>query len=359
MTILRTRTIYVWFISLTCLALLWGCAPTLDERFAVQTDTELFTEGKNLYAQGNYKGALDYFLYIKEHLIRSPHVGPARFYAGGSYFAQEEYEDAAGEYESFLLFFSEDPLAAEARFNLGIAYFEQSKGPERDQKMLHKALKEFQTIRDTTPADNPYAQKAAGQVHTTRIEVARHEYGVGHFYRKEREYAASNRRLHYLIEEYPESELLADAWYLQGLNYVDLEQPDDAASAFLQMLEIDPNHQLAADARKQLEALGRPSSQKTIEPTLPTSTVSPTDGTQGAIGGAVLTLRDTTVTTDLLGADGISEGMQLQVYRENTRVGIIRITTLHEGFSTAEIISLTPGMLIQEDDLVCCPIPAQ
>ena len=55
--------------------------------------------------------------YATPWMPRSPHAGPARFYAGGSYFAREEYEDAAGEYESFLLFFSEDPLAAEARFN--------------------------------------------------------------------------------------------------------------------------------------------------------------------------------------------------------------------------------------------------
>ena len=254
MTILRTRTIYAWFISFTCLALLCGCAPTLEKRFATHTDADLFTQGQELYAQGDYKEALDYFLYIKEHFIRSPHAGPARFYAGGSYFAQEEYEDAAGEYESFLLFFSEDPLAAEARFNLGSAYFEQSKGPDRDQEMLHKALEEFQTIRDTAPAENPYAQKAAEQIRAMRLELARHEYGVGEFYRKEREYAASNRRLQYLIEEYQESEILADAWYLQGLNYVDLDQPDDAASAFLRVIEIDPNHLLAADARKQLEA---------------------------------------------------------------------------------------------------------
>ncbi len=269
MDVVKTRTICVWFITLICLALLWGCAPTLDTRFAEHTDADLFTQGKNLYTQEDYKGALDYFLYIKEHFIRSPHAGPARFYAGGSYFAREEYEDAAGEYESFLLFFSEDPLAAEARFNLGVSYLEQSKGPDRDQEMLHKALEEFQTIRDTVPADNPHAQKAAEQIHATRLEFARHEYGVGEFYRKEREYAASNRRLQYLIEEYPESEFLADAWYLQGLNYVDLDQPDDAASAFLHVIEIDPDHPLAADAQKQLEALGRPVFPKTTDSTSP------------------------------------------------------------------------------------------
>ena len=357
MKIVKNRKICVWLTGLIGLGILAGCAPTLEERFAAYTDTELFTQGKALYDQEDYKEALDYFLYAKEHFIRSPYAGPARFYAGGSYFAQGKYEDAADEYESFLLFFAKDPLAAEARFNLGMSYFEQSKGPERDQEMLHKALKEFQTLRDAVPDDNPYASKADEQIHLTRLELARHEYRVGNFYRKERKYEASNRRLRYLVDEYPESEFLPDAWYLQGLNYRDLDQPEEAASAFVEVLNAASDHPLAAESQKQLDALGVPVSQHSAPPSTPESSTPAVPASQ--IEGSILTVRNTTVTTDLLSADGVSEGMRLRVYHNDTLVGAILITILHEGFSTAEIVAVTPGMQIQEDDRVCCPDQTQ
>jgi outer membrane protein assembly factor BamD len=346
----KSQKCMIWLISVMCLGIALGCAPTLEERFAAQTDTDLFEQGKALYDQGNYKQALDYFLYVKEHFIRSQYAGPARFYAGGSYFVRKDYEDAALEYESFLLFFSNDPLAAEARFNLGVSYFEQAKGPERDQEMLQKALEKFQTLYDSASEQDIYASKATDYIKKTRIELARHEYGVGVFYRKEKQYGASNRRLTYLIQEYPESDMLADAWYTQGLNYVDLQQSEDAQEAFLQVIEAFPAHPFASEAQQQLEKLGVPAPSPIPSSVEPLETVP-----ESAIEGTILTVRDTTITTDLLADDGINEGMQLRVYRQNTLVGTIRITALYDGFSSAEIESLTPGMAIQADDRVCCP----
>lgn len=340
-------------VSAFCAALLFGCAPTLEERFAAQTDAELFQQGKALYDQEEYQEALAYFLYLKEHFIRSQYAGPARFYAGNCYFAEEEYEDAASEYESFLLFFSDDPLSAEARFKLGVSYVEQSKGPERDQTMLHAAFEAFQTLQDDLPADNPYAQQASERIQATRQELARHEFSVGRFYRKDRKFAASNRRLRYLIEEYPESELVPDAWYMQGLNFRDTEQFEEAAAAFSRVIEMVPDSPLAEQARQAIDA---PDLSDARPPTLPDTAAASSDARHDSgISGSILTVRDTTVTTDLINADGITEGMHLDVYRADSRIGRIRIATIHEGFSTAIIVSQTPEQPIQPDDRVCCP----
>lgn len=351
----KSQQYMIWLISVACLGMVLGCAPTLEERFATQTDTDLFEQGKALYDQGKYKQALEYFLYVKEHFIRSQYAGPARFYAGSSYFARKDYEDAATEYESFLLFFSKDRLAAEARFNLGMSYFEQAKGPERDQEMLQKALDVFQTLRDSISEHDVYAPKATEYVTKTRIELARHEYSVGIFYRKEKQYEASNRRLSYLTQEYPESDMLAEAWYTQGLNFVDLQQSENAQAALSQVIEAFPAHPLASEARKQLEELGAPIPQSSTTSPMPAADFPQETVPESALEGTILTLRDTTVTTDLLAEDGIREGMQLRVYRQNTLVGTIRITALYDGFSSGEIESVTPGMTIQEDDRVCCP----
>lgn len=346
-----------WVIGIFCIGMLMGCSTALEKAAETQNDAELFEAGKALYDQGTYKQALDYFLYVKEHFIRSAYAGAARFYAGNSYFAREDYEEAAIEYESFLLFFPEDPLAPEAQFKLGASYFEQSKGPERDQSMLHSALEAFQKVQTLYPdAPQTYIQQADEYLYKTRSELARHEYMIGLFYRKERDYKASNLRFAYLIMEYPESDVVGDALYNQGRNYLDLEQPEQAAASFSQFIQNYPEHPSAPDARLRLKNLGGSAIQNSS--TITESTPPTSFSTSSPLNGSILTLRDSTVTTDLLRDDGLQEAMRLKVYRGETEIGIIRITAIYDGFSIGEIESLLPGMMVQEDDRVCCPVSA-
>jgi tetratricopeptide (TPR) repeat protein len=179
---------------------------------------------------------------------------------------------------------------------------------------------------------------------------------IGLFYRKERDYRASNLRFAYLLREYPEADIVGDALYHQGRNYLDLEQPEQAAAAFSQFLENYPGHPSAPDARSRLNDLGGVVIQNSSRE--PESTPQPSFSSSGSLNGNILTLRDGTATTDLLRNDGLQEGMRLRVYRGETEVGIMRITTIYDGFSIGEIESLLPGMMAREDDRVCCPISA-
>ena len=73
------------------------------------------------------------------------------------------------------------------------------------------------------------------------------------------------------------------------------------------------------------------------------------------VKGYVLTVRESTVTTDLIRDDGIQEGMRLKIYRDEILVGTLRLTVIYDGFSIGEIESLESGMIVREDDRVCCP----
>jgi outer membrane protein assembly factor BamD len=331
-----------------------------------QTDTELFEQGKRYYEQEKYKQALPYFLYVKEHFIRSPYAGVSRFYAGECHFARKDYKEASTEYESFLMFFPEDPVAPEAQYKLGVCYFERSRGPDRDQSMLNDALTELQKVQENYPEHEEFVIKADEYIQKTKMELARHEFVVGLFYRREQHYDSSNLRFEYLVREYPESDLRGDALYYIGLNYLDLKQPDEAATAFLKLIGDYPESRYVPSAREHLEQLEvvtpePESNQSVTAEATSVSVLSTTDAVsspvsaENALEGYVLTIRESTVTTDLIRDDGIQEGMRLKIYRDGVLVGTLRLTVLYDGFSMGEIESIEPGMTVREDDMVCCP----
>lgn len=249
------KAVFCLFIGLCC-GPLNGCSPSTEDLMKGQTDVALFEQGKGYFERKEYKTALSYFLYVKEHFIRSSLAATTRFYAGECYFAQEEYADAATEYQGFLMFFADDPLAAEAQYKLGVSYLEQSRGPERDQTMLQKALTELQKVRERYPDKQDFIQKADISIRETREELAQHEYSVAHFYAKEKQYASSNHRLEYLLREYPDASVLGDALCLKGSNHIALNQPAEAKTAFTTLIQTYPQHACVAEAQKHLQQLG-------------------------------------------------------------------------------------------------------
>ena len=338
---------YTLFVCL-CIGILAGCGGTKN-LMESQTDDELFAQGLSYYKEADYAKALPYFLYVKEHFIRSPHAGLTRFYAGECYVAAEKYEDAAGEYQSFLTFFPNDPNAPAAQYQLGVSYSKQSRGADRDQTMIRKALKELRKVKANYPAAETYITKAEDQIRETRDELARHEFQVAAFYRKTKHYVSANRRLDYLLREYPESDLAGDALFYQGLNYLALGEPENAKAAFSQFLQKYPAHREAASAQKELVQLGVPNAPQ------PLKAPEPPASQRSAIKGYVVTVREKTVTTNLIRDDGIREGMVLEVHRNEQLIGTLRITEIQDGFSAAHIETTVAGMSIQAEDKVCCP----
>lgn len=344
--------------------MLAGCGGSVD-LLEGQSDTEIFEQGKRYYEQGDYKQALQHFLYVKDHFLRSEYAGLTRFYAGESYFALKKYEDAAIEYKSFLSFFPNDPRAPIAQYKLGVSHFQQSLGPERDQTMVKNALSTLQDVQRKYPDNQEYVQKAQEQIRKIEQKLALHEYLVAEFYRNEDQYISSNHRLSYLLEHYPDSPVISDALYLQGRNYLDLDQPEKAREPFLQLVQQYPNHEQASEARKQLAKLGitdipqaitqTPALQRVETPDLETPSSENQPAQPASSQGYIVLIRDNRVFTDLIRSDGLREGMILDVYRDNQMIGKIRIVEIHEGFSIAEIDSLESGMMIQEEDSVVVP----
>lgn len=328
--------------------MLSGCQPGIKISES-QTDQELFEQGKKYYEAGKYQDSLEYFLYIQEHFLRSSYAGIARFYAGEAYLSVEKYTDAASEYQSFLSFFPDDSLAPAAQYQLGMSYLQQASGPEQDQVNSQKALAEFQKIQKRYPQNTAYIEKSGKQIHLVKNDLALHELVVGKFYRKQKQYRASNRRFVYLIEMYPESNVIGEAVFYRGLNYLDLDQPEDAKFQFINLATQYPDNQYVALAQEKLAELG---GKDVASPPF-----QQVNSHQNAVEGYVVLTQDDKIFTNLILKHGIQQGGLLNVYRENIFVGAIRIVEIQAGYSIATIESLAPGLTIQEKDRVVFQTP--
>jgi len=369
-------------ILLCCLALMVpaGCGQSVKIP-QDQSDTELFEHAKTLYEQADYATALEYFLYVKENFLRSSYAGLTRFYAGQCYFALEKYDEAIIEYKSFLSFFPGDPNAPEAQYKLGASLFELARGPELDQTTIQESLTEFQKVAENYPGNAEYIQKTEEFLKKVYDRIANYEYLVARFYRKEKHYTASNKRLLSLRKEYPGTSMDDDALFLLAQNYIDLENPDKAKEALLELLTTYPAFEEQERAREKFQDLGGgnipepvemgdavkeatdprgdvPQEEPLVElpnaqePQRTETPASSEEELRRIPEGYVVLLRDGQVFINLIHEDGIQEGMLLEVRRGALVVGTLRVVEVQEGFSMCEIESLEQGATIREDDTV-------
>jgi len=328
-----------------------------------QSDEMLFQQGQQYYEQKEYKKALMFFEYVKDNFLRSPYAGATRFYAGECYYEQAEYDSAAVSYQSFLTFFPKDQLAPAAQYRLGLCYLHQALDPERDQTMINDALEELEKVIQNYSDNTEYVQKAAAKITEIKEKAALAEFAVAQFYRTEKNYRASNGRALFILKNYPAFSMTADVLLLSGQNYVALNQSDEAKAAFLKLLQVSPASQAHAIAREQLGMLGVADvpappagvSAPAQEVAPPQAEASPETSAPAAVDsdrGYIVLKRDPKLFINLTRTEGLREGMELEVTRENQVIGIIRIVEIQEGFSLAEIVSVEPNMTIREEDRV-------
>jgi tetratricopeptide (TPR) repeat protein len=238
---------------------------------------------------------------------------------------------------------------------------------------------EIQKVALNYPDNEEFVKKAENVLLQVKDKIARYEFMVANFYRREKLYEASNNRLLFLLEKYPESIWKDETLYMLGLNYLNLKETEKAKEVFLQLWKDYPEHEESKDIRRKLAELGvavlpeeevqtaaveepNPSAEekplaKSIDNSQETVAEPPSASTepQANSEGYIVLRRDDLVFINLIREDGIEEDMLLEVYRGKQQVGTIRVFEIQEGFSIGEIVSLQGNTTIEEDDKVIIP----
>ena len=142
----------------------------------------------------------------------------AKITLANAYFNDEDFENAALNYEEFLELYPASPKAKDALFRLGVSYLNLVKGPEWDQTFTKKAVNAFEEFIKRYP-DDPRVEKARTYRKIGRKILAEHEVYIAGTYDMIHKFTASIHRYKDIKGKFSDVEPMDRLDYLLGRAY--------------------------------------------------------------------------------------------------------------------------------------------
>jgi outer membrane protein assembly factor BamD len=216
----------------------------------------------------------------------SEYVARAKLAIGDSWYAEggsAAMAQAESEYKDFITFFPNMTEAGEAQMKIANIHYNEMEKADRDYTHAKRAEEEYRQLIMQFP-DSPMVPEAKKRLLAVQEVLAEREYMIGHFYYMRESWPAAIARLKSLTETYPLYSGADEALYELGGAYekeADLIRrtklveaakapliktyTDNAAAAYDRILTRYPEEERAGDARKRLEAMGKPIPKATPE----------------------------------------------------------------------------------------------
>jgi outer membrane protein assembly factor BamD len=216
----------------------------------------------------------------------SEYVARAKLAIGDSWYAEggsAAMAQAESEYKDFITFFPNMTEASEAQMKIANIHYNEMEKPDRDYTHAKRAEEEYRQLIMQFP-DSPIVPEAKKRLLAVQEVLAEREFMIAHFYYTRESWPAAIARFKSLTDTYPLYSGSDEALFEMGGAYekeADLLRRsklaeaakgpliktyiDNAAAAYDRILTRYPEEDRAADARKRLEALGKPIPKATPE----------------------------------------------------------------------------------------------
>jgi len=162
--------------------------------------------------------------------------------------------EARSKFLDFVTFYGDHPMAAYAQFQAGVCSLRQVEDPTMDQTQTRIAIEDLSEVERRYPA-SVYAAAARDKISQARGNLAEHEYLVGRFYLRRKEYLAAAERLRSLLDRYPTYPEKDKVYFYLGAALV-RGQSDAEGRIYLEKLVSDfPDTPYLQDARELLASV--------------------------------------------------------------------------------------------------------
>ncbi|MDL2268827.1 outer membrane protein assembly factor BamD [Desulfosarcina sp. OttesenSCG-928-A07] len=176
----------------------WFEAPREDK-----TAQELIQDGMDSFSRGHYKTAIASFEKIRDWYPFSRYAILAELKIADAHFNLKSYPDAIFSYEQFEQLHPRNEAIPYVIYQIGRSYFNQMGTPDTDPSNTTMALKTYQRLIRQYPND-AYATNAQSDIITCYHNLSAHEFDIGLFYYKNKNYKAAKRRFLSVITQYPD-----------------------------------------------------------------------------------------------------------------------------------------------------------
>jgi len=173
------------------------------------------------------------------------------YYLGGGILNLGE---ALTAYRNFLTYYPQREEAAYAQFQVGMSLFGQVLAPDRDQELTFKAITEFEKVERLYP-DSSYVGKAQDQILQCREKLAAHNFLVGNFYYKRKDFLGAADRYRVILDKYPQYSRTEETLLQLGNCLVATLNPDEARLYYVRLVKEYPNGKYFREAQARLKEI--------------------------------------------------------------------------------------------------------
>jgi len=180
----------------------WFSSSTKDE--AEQSADALIQEGLDAYQLKKYERATEAFQKLRDRFPYSPYAVLAELKLADSYYLNKDYELAATSYKEFEKMHPTNEVIAYVVFMQGMSYFKQMPTIDRDQSKTLLAVQEFDRFSKGHPKSE-YVTQAMINREEAQKNIVAHEFYIGEFYLKKKDYPAALGRFEGIMKQYPQT----------------------------------------------------------------------------------------------------------------------------------------------------------
>ena len=200
------------------LLLLAGCASD-DANISADSPEGLYLLGYKDFKDHDYEKAAQKFDQIEQQFPYSRWSERAQIMAAYSQYLQNEYTDALLTLDRFLQLHPGNHNVPYAIYLKGLCYFEQMSDAAREQSMTKKAQDSFNDLIARYP-DSVYARDARTKMGEMTNHLAAQEMIVGRYYLKLTDLVPAANRFKNVIDGYPDSDQVPEAYYRLTVCYL-------------------------------------------------------------------------------------------------------------------------------------------
>ncbi len=162
--------------------------------------------------------------------------------------------EALTAYRNFLTYYPQREEAAYAQFQVGMSLFGQVLAPDRDQELTYKAITEFEKVERLYP-DSSYVGKAQDQILRCREKLAAHNFVVGNFYYRRKDFLGAADRYRVILDKYPQYSRTEETLFLLGNCLVATLNPDEARLYYVRLVQEYPKGKYFHEAQARLKEI--------------------------------------------------------------------------------------------------------
>jgi outer membrane protein assembly factor BamD len=202
--IMHPKTVHWMTVALLLGLGVTGCAKKPPVSFADLTDQQVFQRGLQAMEKKRWSEAREAFRYLTRMFLQSPYREKAYLYIADTYFREgvEALPMAVSAYQEFLRLYPNSVDVPYAMFQVGMSYFLQAEKPQRTQENTRKAVEAFQQLLDRYPTGE-WAEKARQYLRMAQQRLAEHEFIIGKYYYKKKNYEAALNRFQTMFAQFP------------------------------------------------------------------------------------------------------------------------------------------------------------